>query len=327
MDSLNQTIAELRSATRIAILSHVLPDGDCIGSMLALGRALELLGKQVVLVNSDTVPEYLAFLPRSEQIVLPAAVKNWPSLVVCVDCSDPGRLGEELAELVAHKRVINIDHHVSNTRFGLINHVDCNAAATGQMVAAIIEVLGIPWDMELATLIYTALVTDTGSFQYSNTSVEVHGLAAKLIGTGIDVPSINQKIYETKSLAAIKLLGSALCNLEVSSDGKLAWIVITQSALQQSGAKDEHTEGIINFTRSINTVEVGMLFREIAPGQVKVGFRSKQSVDVNRLAGVFGGGGHYRASGCLIAGELPDVVQRVIAEAQEFVEGRNERNH
>jgi len=325
MDMLERVIEDLKGATRVAILSHVLPDGDCVGSMLALGRALESLGKQVLLVNPDPVPEYLVFLPGSDRIVTPNKVAEWPHQLICVDCSDPARLGKEV--VMADKHVINIDHHVSNTGFGSINYVDQDAAATGQIIARIVDGLGIAWDKELATLIYAAVVTDTGSFQYSNTSVEIHLLAAKLISTGIDVSNINQRIYETKSLEGVKLLGQALCSLEVSGDGKMAWIEITRSTMERFGAKDEHTEGIISFTRSISSVEVGMLFRELGPGQVKVGFRSKQFVDVNKLAGIFGGGGHYRASGCVVSGELKDVVPMVVAKAQEFVEGMDERNH
>ncbi len=327
MGSLQQVVEELKKAERLVLMSHVLPDGDCIGSMLALGKALRALGKEVTMVNSDPIPEYLSFLPSAELVRLPEEVREWPSLAVCLDCSDTARLGEGLAGLVRDKTIVNIDHHVSNTRFGAWNYVEPDAAATGQIVADIIDALGVPWDRELAVLIYTALATDTGSFQYSNTTVSVHLLAAKLIGTGLDVAAINQNLYETKSLAAIKLLGRALDRLEMTPDGRVAWITLDRATLLRLGAKDEHTEGIINFTRAINTVELGMLFREIAPGKVKVGLRSKQLVDVNRLAAIFGGGGHYRAAGFVIEGELDKVVPRVISRAKEFVEALDGRDN
>ncbi len=327
MDLLHQVVEKLQKTGRLVLLSHVLPDGDCIGSMLALGKALRALGKEVTMVNSDPIPEYLTFLPLAETVRLPEEVKDWPSVAVCLDCSDMARLGEGLSALVRDKTLVNIDHHVSNTQFGAVNYVHPDAAATGQLVADIIDALGVPWDRELGVLIYTAIATDTGSFQYSSTTVSVHLLAAKLIGTGLDVAAVNQSLYETKSLASVKLLGRALDRLEMTPDHRVAWISLDRATLQRLGAKDEHTEGIINFTRAIDTVEVGMLFREIAPGKVKVGLRSKQLVDVNKLAAVFGGGGHQRAAGCLIEGELGQVVPRVISIAKEFVEALDERHY
>ncbi|HWJ03895.1 MAG TPA: DHH family phosphoesterase, partial [Verrucomicrobiae bacterium] len=261
MDSLQRVAQELKQASKVTILSHILPDGDCTGSMLALGKALKSLGKEVILVNQDRIPDYLSFLPGAEDVITPEQVTDWASLLVCVDCSDLARLGEEAWSRVKAGKIVNIDHHISNSGFGFINYVDAGAAATGQIIAKLLGHLDIPLDRELSTLLYTAIVTDTGSFQYSNTSGEVHTLAATLLATGIDVAEINVKLYDNKSISAVKLIGEALHSLEFTGDGKIAWITLPRKVLETIGATDEHTEGLINYARAINTVEVGILFR------------------------------------------------------------------
>ncbi|MDA8440865.1 MAG: bifunctional oligoribonuclease/PAP phosphatase NrnA [Peptococcaceae bacterium] len=328
MDDQQQAVAALSEAQNIIILSHVQPDGDCIGSMLALGLALQSMGKKVIMANNDPVPQYLSFLPSASQVQLAAQITDWPELVICVDCSDLERLGSGLAASVRGlNNIVNIDHHVSNNRYGTINWVEPDAAATGQLVATLIAALNVAWNHDLATLIYTAIATDTGSFQYGNTTGDVHRLAARLVEQGLDVARINQALYETKSLPSIRLLGRALENLQVSENGKVGWVVIPLHYLAELGAKDEHTEGIINYTRAIDSVEVGLLFRELSPGKIKVGFRSKQLVDVNQLAMFFGGGGHTRAAGCNINGDLSKTVERVIKKTCEVIEAAHGRHN
>ncbi len=324
MHSLQQVAAELKGLSKAVILSHVSPDGDCSGSMLALGMALQGLGIQVTMVNPDLLPRYLSFLPLADRVIQPNQVKHWPHTVICVDCSDRARLGEEIQPCLTGKNIINIDHHISNTGFGSINYVDSQAAATGVIIAQLLDELKVEVDIDMATALYTAIVTDTGSFQYSNTDASTHLLAARLINTGIEVAGINQKLFDTKELPEVKLFGRALNTLEVSADGKLAWVSIPRTVLEELGAKDEHSEGLINFTRALDTVEVGMLFRELTSGKIKVGFRSKQFVDVNKLAAIFGGGGHVRASGCTLNTGLDEAVATVVNKAKEFVEAANE---
>lgn len=319
MDSLQQVVAELKKVNEVAILSHVLPDGDCIGSMLALGRALRKLGKKVTMLNRDQMPGYLRFLADSELVQEELNGQDWPEVTVCVDCSDRWRVGDRLAEAISDKRIINIDHHISNTHFGSVNLIVPEAAATAQIVTQVVDALGVAWDKELATQVYTALATDTGSFQYSTTSGDVHRLAARLLDYGLDAGEINRNIYECKPLSAIQLISSALSSLTLSSDGQIAWLTLPRSVLNELGASDDQTEGIVNYGRSIDSVEIAMLFREMAAGQVKVSFRSKSHADVNKLAALFGGGGHNRAAGCTIEGELSEVVAEVVTKAENFL--------
>jgi bifunctional oligoribonuclease and PAP phosphatase NrnA len=327
MQSLEQVAGEIKGLTRVAIVSHVAPDGDCIGSMVALGSALQGLGVDITLINTDAIPDYLGFLPLTGQVIKPSEVRDWPETIICVDCSDEARLGEAMLPFLSGKTIINIDHHISNDEYGTFNYVDPGAAATGQIITQLLDLLEVKLDKNISTALYTALVTDTGSFQYSNTDASTHLMAARLINTGIDVAEISRKLYDTKELPAVRLLGKALDTLELSTDGRLAWISIPRVMLMELGAKDEHAEGVIGFTRALSTVEVGMLFREFSPGRIKVGFRSKQFVDVNKLAAVFGGGGHARASGCIVEASLEEAIAKVVNTAQQFIEGHDARNN
>lgn len=328
MNGLQHVLTALKHAKHAAILSHVSPDGDCIGSMAALGRALEHTGCEVVLVNNDPIPAYLTFLLRTNQVVLPQQVTEWPPLIICVDCSDQFRLGERVFDSIpADRMVVNIDHHISNTNFGSVNYVDPSAAATGELVAQVIKQLNIEFDTTIATALYAAVVTDTGSFQYSNTTSATHLLIAELIEAGVDVVEASRRLYNTKTLAEVKLLGKALDNLEVSADGRMAWITVPQQVFRSLGATEAYTDGIINYTRALENVEVGLLFREQENGKIKVGFRSKRVVDVNRLAAEFGGGGHPRAAGCVIKANLSDAVAAVLSKTKEYLEALNERNN
>ncbi|MDH7480172.1 MAG: bifunctional oligoribonuclease/PAP phosphatase NrnA, partial [Syntrophomonadaceae bacterium] len=309
----------LRAAPRVLLTSHQVPDGDSIGALLALGLGLEQLGKQVELCLDDEVPLMYRFLEGSERIVRPAAVEVIPEMVVLLDCTGIERAGAGLAPRLKHSLVINLDHHTSNEHFGSINYVDETAAATAEIVYDLLSCLGVAMKPPIASAIYTGIITDTGSFRYSNTTPRTLRLAADLLEGGIDLDTIREKIFETRTLEMLRLLGECLRSLQVDPDGRLAWVVVTQETLSRLKVTDEYGlfEGLINYPRSIAGVEVAILFRELAPMVVKVGFRSKSWVDVNELASRFGGGGHRKASGCVIGGEIDQVVPQVLDAARE----------
>jgi len=314
MNTAAEVAAELMCAKEVVVASHRLPDGDCIGSALALTRALGQMGARVVAVIGDPVPEMYSFLPGSGDILLPHQVTFVPPLLVVVDCTDLERVAEGFGSWRKKvERIINIDHHVSNTFFGDLNYVDEEAAATGELIYAVLkEMGGICLDSAIATALYTALVTDTGSFQFENCRARTLRLAADLVDLGADLPLIREYLWENKPLLAIRLLAEVLPTLSLAYGGKVAWLVVKREVMDRLGAKGEHAEGLVNYPRSIAGVEVGVVFRELEPGVVKVALRSKKQVDVNEVAALFGGGGHKRAAGCLIRSSIEEAVEQVI---------------
>ncbi|HHP51410.1 MAG TPA: bifunctional oligoribonuclease/PAP phosphatase NrnA [Moorella mulderi] len=318
MESIKAIARILLEAPYVGILSHDLPDGDCLGSSLALALALRARGARVVVINADPVPEAFRFLPGQDTIVSGKEIESPPPILVVLDSADLQRPGEGMEHLLASARIIiNIDHHVSNTRFGHLNLVDVQASATAQLVYRLLKEMGLPISGEIATCLYTGLVTDTGSFQYENTTPEALRLAAELMELGADVATIREYLWERKPLASLKLLSLVLPTLNLAYGGEVAWMVVSQESLEKAGAGPEHVEGLVNYPRSLAGVEVAFLFRELSPRMVKVSLRSKKRVDVNRIASLFGGGGHRRAAGCVVEGSLEEVIPRVVAAAGE----------
>ncbi len=313
-----QIAATLLQARRVAIVSHIIPDGDCLGSMLALGLALEQCGVEVITVNADPVPDMFQFLPGQEKILPPERVGGVPSILVMVDSTDMERAGKGFSQWRQQAAVvINIDHHVSNTRFGDLNLVETRAAATAEIVYALLARMPVTITPAIATCLYTALATDTGSFQYENCTAATMRLAARLMEQGADLPLIREYVWERKPLASIRLLAAALPSLTLAYGGRVAWMTVARATLAATGAQPEDAEGLVNYPRSIAGVEVGLLFRELPEGSIKVSLRSKKIVDVNGIAARFGGGGHRRAAGCVIKGDLDTAVGWVVAATGE----------
>jgi len=302
----------IKESRNIAILSHIMPDGDNIGSCLALYNALVKLGKNVVVVLDDDVPEVYRFLKNSDQIVKPECSYDL-DLVVTLDCGDTGRFGKSAKYLESNK-IINIDHHISNTNFGHYNIVDTNASATAELVYELIKKLEITLDKDICECIYTGIVTDTGQFQYSNTTSATHRIVAELISNGVEPAKVYKDIYQNNSLSKIKLLGEALSSIELHYNNKIASIILRKELFEKVGAKDEDSDGIINYARDIKGVEVALLFREIEDGKIKIGFRSKDFINVNEIAQKFGGGGHKRAAGATAVGDIRNIKDKVIEE-------------
>lgn len=322
MENLEDIIRVLRTADHILITSHVNSDGDSIGTLVGLGLALKSLGKEVIMVNPDPVPDVYRFLTGADQIIIPDQLEEVPDTVVLVDCSGLDRVGQVLAERIKEvPLLINIDHHISNAYFGHYNLVEVKAAAAAEIVVHLLQHWGIQFNKDIATALYTGILMDTGSFQYPSTTYTTHQTAAYLLQQGVDLDQVRGALFESRSPAVIKLIGEAMRSFQTCAEGKIAWIVVTQEILKCTGARVEHCDGLINFPRSIAGVEIAILFRELAPGKIKVGLRSKYGADVNQLAERFGGGGHKRAAGCLLDGSVEEVVERVIQAAKELLRG------
>ncbi len=313
MNSFAEISRCLKKSTRAVICGHEMPDGDSVGSVLAMGFLLSELGIDNYVLTPDRIPAVYDFLPRPGDIRTAENLPENCDLAVIVDCTDLNRLGKNISRYINDiPVVVNIDHHVSNLKFGHYNYVDPGASAAGQIVFELIKYMGVPLDLNMAVNLYTAIVMDTGSFRFDNTSARTHEVAAELVNIGLDIAGINKNLFEKKEYVHLKLLGYALDQLQTAVDGQIAWISLSLGIMRKLGAADEHAEGIINYPRMLDGVEIGILFREIAPGKVKVGLRSNKYSDVNKLAATFGGGGHPRAAGCMVEGSLKDVESRVI---------------
>lgn len=314
---------QVLESQNIYIASHVQPDGDNIGSMLSLGLALKKLNKNVRLLKSDEIPSDYMFLPNIDLI------KDYDNideidLFIALDSSDEGRLGKNKDLLSKAKTILNIDHHISNTDFGHINIVDHNASSTGELMYDFIKYMNISIDEDMATCIYTAISSDTGSFMYDNTSAKTHEIAADLIKIGIDKRNININLYQNKSLERTKLFIKTMDNLELYFENKVGLAKITQDMLEDCNAKMEDSEGIISFIRDISPVEVAILLKEFSNNEIKVSMRSKRYIDVAKICSNFGGGGHIRAAGCTINESIEEAKALILNEIEGLFRWFNE---
>ncbi|MFV9509811.1 DHH family phosphoesterase [Tepidibacillus sp. LV47] len=288
------------------IVSHINPDGDTISSSLALAHLLKALGKSFQIVNQDQIPKKFLFLPLADQIQRIQNVKEKFSVIISVDLADRLRMGD-IDPLVAEgAKILNIDHHPTNDHFGDVNLLLPTAAATAEIVYDLTDQLEVPIDKNLATCIYTGLFTDTGGFRYSNTSPKVMRIAAELLEYGVSPSEIAEITLETITKGHIDVLKIALSKLEIIEDGKIAWTFLEKKDLPDTILSDE-TEGIVNYCRNIEGVEVGVFFKETEDHVIKVSLRSKKIVDVGAIAKSFGGGGHARAAGFTFHGPLEEV--------------------
>ncbi|MCB8815578.1 DHH family phosphoesterase [Desulfosporosinus shakirovi] len=316
-------IQVLRKAPKVALFSHVSPDGDCLGSMLAIGLALEKVGKEVSFYNPNPVPSNLMFLPGSSRISQQLPDPQ-PETLVFVDCTDLGRVNLLTSDISKVSTILNLDHHISNQHFGHINWVDAHASAVGELALTLINFLGAEIDSDIATNLYTAIVTDSGCFQYGNTTAQTHRLTAELLDLGIDLVSIHHEIFDQKPFSQIKLLQYALNGLEIHAEGQLALMALSLEDFQKSGAEQELSEGLVNHARSIAGVEAAVLLKEAGPLEIKVGLRSNLWLDVNAIAAKFGGGGHNRAAGCTFRVPIEDAKQSIVGAIEEALRiGRN----
>ncbi|MEA3509014.1 MAG: bifunctional oligoribonuclease/PAP phosphatase NrnA [candidate division NC10 bacterium] len=316
---LQKIVTALQSTASVAILSHIHPEGDTIGSALGCHLTLKALGKEVATFNPDPVPKNLRGLPGAGEVIQADRLLRSFDCYLAVDATDPGRLGGLLSSVATGSLVINIDHHITNTRFGTYNWVDPEAAATGEMIYHLIEEMGTPLSREIATNLYVAILTDTGSFHYANTTPRALRVAAALIEAGVVPQKVADLLFDQREVEELLLLGTLLTKMQLSSDGVVAWMEVTQQMLEQEGLAKDALEGLINYPRSIKGVAVALLFKEEAKETVRVSLRSKGDVDVAAVAKAFQGGGHKNAAGCTLIGSLPEVRERVFGEIRRVV--------
>jgi len=303
---LDRVLQAIRERHRFVVTSHARPDGDGIGSALACGQILRVMGKDAEVVMYDGVPRIYQGLPFANRAIQAASVPP-NDAVILLECDGTQRAG--LAGL-DQCFLINIDHHVSGRNFGHINWIDSSVMATAELVYRLARLACVPVDRDIATCLYTALMTDTGSFMFEGTDEHTFTVARELVLAGANPAQCARQIYFGHSTAKMRLLGAALSNLH--REGPLAWIWVTQEQMERFGAREEDCEGLVNYALSMGDVQVAVFFRELPDRRYRVSMRSKGAVNVSIVAEHFGGGGHKCASGCSLDGPLAIVVSRVV---------------
>jgi phosphoesterase RecJ-like protein len=327
---ITQIIDQLKKSQSILSVSHSNPDGDAIGALLATGLALKALRKDVHMYNERAIPAVYRFLPSVQLIEQKVNNIDDYDTVVVLDCGAVERVGKIASKIRQAQLVINIDHHVTNTRFGHMHLIDPNACATAEIVYRIIKQLNIKISSHMATAIYTGILTDTGSFRFSSTNQQAFAICTEMIGCGANPYEIAQHVYGHYSLGRIKLLNLALDSLEISPSGKLSIMSLSQDMMDITRTQEEDIDGIINYARRIEDVKVAALIHEVAGNgrerrQYHVSLRSDGSVNVALIAAQFGGGGHANAAGFSVEAALSDLKEKII-ELSEITPGLCEMN-
>lgn len=318
MNNFNEISKLLQKNNDFLITSHVNLDGDGIGSELALSFILQKLKKRPIILNQDRLPKIYDFLPGSNKVhylenncIDPKSI----DVGIALDCSNTKRIGKTYEIFKDIKTIINIDHHESNENFGDFNYVDSSISSVGEIIYELIKSINIDLlDDKISTCLFAAIMTDTGSFRYSNVSSKTFKVASNLTSFGIKPYLIANNIYNRNTYSGLRLLGEALSTLEMSESNSVSWLTITRKMLDDTNARDEEIEGIIDVATTLDKVEISILFRETKDDKIKVSFRSKGNFDVNKFAVKFKGGGHPNAAGCLCYGKLDEIKEKILSE-------------
>lgn len=311
---MEQVLEQIRQQRQFLLTSHARPDGDAIGSLLALAGILRALGKSVEVIMSDPVPVIYQPLPQSETVIHSSQVNGHYEAAILLECDSLQRTRLQGLERYF---LINIDHHVSGKSFADVNWIDPSACACAEMVFRLGVAAGATITPEIASCLYTAVLTDTGSFSYSNTNAHTFELARQLIERGADPVRLAQNVYFSYPTSKMRLLGAALSRLH--RDGPITWMAVTREDMKQSDALEEDSEGLVNYALGIAGVEVAIFFRETPDHRVRVSLRSKGEVKVSAIAEKFGGGGHECASGFAVDGPLAAAMHRVVQTLRDSV--------
>ncbi|MDB6025238.1 MAG: Phosphoesterase RecJ domain protein [Verrucomicrobiales bacterium] len=306
-------IEEIRSHQTFCIVGHVRPDGDCVGSELGLAIALKNAGKEVTCWNEDPMPDKLKFLDKDKTFQRPKRGEKF-DCVIATDCASFERLGKAGEYASERKLLINIDHHLSNTRYGDINWISAREASTGELIFKLLKEGSWPITPEIADCLFTAVSTDTGSFQYPTTKPITYHTAAELVKRGANLAKICDEVYQSHPLSRVRLLKHLYNKFRLTHNDKIAYVWLKKKDFARAGAETEESEGLIDHIRDIQPVEVACLFEELEPELTRISLRSKSDhVSVNEIAAQFGGGGHKAAAGARIPGRPLSVQRRVVA--------------
>ncbi|MDF1576820.1 MAG: bifunctional oligoribonuclease/PAP phosphatase NrnA [Desulfurivibrionaceae bacterium] len=318
----NEILTTLQAARRVLVAAHIYPDGDALGSQLALGQCLESLGKEVFFYSEEEAGHLYDFLPGCEKLrhSLPADLAGF-DCVVSVDCAEAQRMGKGAAQLLTAKRLIMIDHHAGHKHFGDLHWIDPGRASTGEMVYDLVAALGAEISYEAAYCLYTAVVSDTGSFMYSSTSADTFRVAAELVNRGVKPADVAGKLFENFTVNRLKLLKLVLDSLEIHGDSRIALITVTPEMFSETATVSADTENFINYPRSLASVRVAAFIKETRNSVVSVSLRSKgNDCDVAAVAAEFGGGGHRNAAGFkIVGGERATISRELLRKLKQLV--------
>ncbi|MEW6101413.1 MAG: bifunctional oligoribonuclease/PAP phosphatase NrnA [Candidatus Omnitrophota bacterium] len=321
--SLKKAIECIKKHNNFVVTSHTNLEGDALGSELAFFRLLRRLGKRARVINEDSVPQRYAFLPDTERIkkLSRNTADNKFDCFAVLDCSDLNRTGRVHLMNKDKKTILNIDHHISNVGFGNINWVQPHASSCSEMVYKIYKKLRLPFDKKTALLLYTGILTDTGSFRYRSTSAFTHQAVSDLLKYKIDAAGVHRKVYEDIPYEDLLFLSGILQKIKLAFKGKVAWIEIGRGILKKKGSSIDLNEEILKFARAIKGVEVVALFKENLGSrqETRINLRSSGKIDVNKIAAFFGGGGHRTASGCTLSVSLSRAKKCVLAEIKKYL--------
>jgi phosphoesterase RecJ-like protein len=315
-----QRIADAILARRRFVLSsHARPDGDSIGSQLALAYALMALGKSVVVVNKDPAPGPLMAFPGVADIVIADTVEEVYDAAIILECGDLDRTGVTGLD---RSFVINIDHHPGNSGYGNLTWFDSRAAACGEMVFDLVRALGVPLTKEIATHVYVAILTDTGSFHYSSISPRTFDICRETLEAGVDPVLVARNVYDSNNMGRLKLFGAVLSAMQIDRSGRIAIVYLDHKMAREAGGTYEDTEGLINLPLTVKEIEAVVFFKQIEGDDYRVSMRSKGDIDIGLVAKEFGGGGHKNAAGCTVSGPIDALQKRFVDKIEQAIDGR-----
>ncbi len=323
---MEEIINQIKRAQHLLLASHCNPDGDAVSSLLAMGLALSKLNKRITLYNASPIPAVYRFLPSVERIVRHIKKTTTYDAVLILDCGHMARVGEAHTKVSQIPVIINIDHHVTNTHFGNIQFIDPDACSTAEIVYRLIKAINAPIDKAIATSIYTGILTDTGSFRFSNTNQAAFAISQEMVRYGVEPYNVAKHVFGTYSLGRIKLLNLALDSIEISDNGKLSVMTLTNAMFAKTKTQPEDVDGMINYARRIEDVKVAALIQEQKNGNANsdesrkfhVSLRSDGSVDVAAIAGSFGGGGHSSAAGFQVEMTMAKLKSEIITLSNDL---------
>jgi len=316
---IQQIVDAIRGRQRFVLSSHSRPDGDSIGSQLAMAYALRALGKDVAVVNADPAPPPLMAFPGVPDIRIAPTVDDDFDAAIIMECGDLGRTGVAGLDRFF---VVNIDHHPGNTGYGRINWFDAGAAACGEMVFDLVRALGVKLSLEIATHIYLAILTDTGSFHYSSISTRTFDICHEALEAGVDPVLVARNVYDSNNMGRLKLFGAVLSAMQIDGTGRIAIVYLDHEMAREAGGTYEDTEGLINLPLTVKEIQAVVFFKQAEGEEYRVSMRSKGNIDIGAVAKEFGGGGHKNAAGCTVNGAIDALQKLLLEKIEQAIDGR-----
>jgi len=309
----------IRSRRRFVLSSHSRPDGDSIGSQLAMAYALQAMGKEATVINADAAPPPLMAFPGVADIrIAPSADGDFDAAII-MECGDLARTGVAGLDRFF---VINIDHHPGNTGYGQLNWFDASAAACGEMVFDLVRALGVPLTVDIATHIYLAILTDTGSFHYSSLTPRTFDICRETLEAGVDPVLVARNVYDSNNMGRLKLFGSVLSAMQIDETGRIAIVYLDHEMAREAGGTYEDTEGLINLPLTVKEIQAVLFFKQDQGDAYRVSMRSKGEIDIGAIAKEFGGGGHKNAAGCTVSGAIDALQKLFVGKIENAIDGR-----